>query len=116
MKERKEFNILMGERIRVARESAGYTQENLSEMIGVSSQYVSDLERGVVGTSIPTLIKLCDVLSVSSDYLLMRNNHVKTDNIDPMEMMNLMKSLSPEERQMMYQAMSLMMRAFQLNE
>ena len=68
-KERKELNILMGERIRIAREAAGYTQENLSELIGVSSQYVSDLERGVVGTSVPTLVKLCDVLSVFCYFL-----------------------------------------------
>ncbi len=76
MKERKQLNILMGERIRVARESAGLTQENLADVIDVSPQYVSDLERGVVGTSIPTLIKICDCLSVSSDYLLVRNDIV----------------------------------------
>lgn len=115
MKERKELNIRMGERIRTARESAGYTQEGLSEMIGVSSQYVSDLERGVVGTSVPTLIKLCDVLSVSSDYLLMRNNDTVNHEIDPMEMVNVMKSLSSEERRLMYQSMSLIMKAFHLN-
>ncbi len=70
MKEKKPINIQIGSRIKLAREEAGYTQEYFAEKIDVSVQYVSDLERGVVGTSIPTLIRICQVLQVSSDYLL----------------------------------------------
>lgn len=66
----KELNRKIGERIKAARETAGLTQERFSERIGVSVQYISDLERGKVGTSVPTLCKICDVLGVSSDYLL----------------------------------------------
>lgn len=70
MKEKKLINVQMGERIKAARESAGYTQERFAELIDVSVQYVSDLERGIVGTSIPTLIKICTILCVTSDSLL----------------------------------------------
>ncbi len=70
MKERKEINIQIGERIRLAREAASLTQEKLADTVGVTVQYISDLERGIVGTSIPTLLKLCNVLKVSSDYVL----------------------------------------------
>lgn len=70
MKERKEINIQIGERIRIAREAASLTQEKLADYVGVTVQYISDLERGIVGTSIPTLLKLCNVLKVSSDYIL----------------------------------------------
>jgi len=70
MKEKKLLNVQIGERIKSARETAGYTQERFAELIDVSVQYVSDLERGVVGTSIPTLIKICTVLCISSDSLL----------------------------------------------
>lgn len=71
MKERKEINIQIGRRIRKSRELVGYTQEKLAELVNVSTQYISDLERGIVGTSIPTLIKICEVLNVSSDFILM---------------------------------------------
>ena len=71
MKERKELNIKIGMRIKSSRETAGYTQEKLAEMVNVSTQYISDLERGNVGTSIPTLIKICQSLNVSSDFILM---------------------------------------------
>ena len=71
MKERKELYIKIGERITHSREIAGYTQEKLADLTDVSIQYISDLERGIVGTSIPTLIKICETLNVSSDFILM---------------------------------------------
>ena len=70
MRAKKEINIQIGERIKAARELAGRTQEQLAEAIEVSPQYVSDLERGVVGISIPTLKRLCIHLGVSSDQIL----------------------------------------------
>ena len=55
MKERKELYIKIGERIKHSREIAGYTQEKLADLTDVSIQYISDLERGIVGTSIPKI-------------------------------------------------------------
>ncbi len=51
MREKKEINIQIGEQIKLAREQAKLTKEALAEYIDVSPQYVSDLERGVVGVS-----------------------------------------------------------------
>ena len=70
MRQKKEDNIQIGERIRNSRERAGMTQEKLAERADVSSQYISDLERGVVGISIPTLKRVCTSLGVSSDEVL----------------------------------------------
>lgn len=70
MREKKQINIEIGEQVRLAREQAGFTQEQLAERIDVSPQFISDLERGVVGVSIPTLKALCLTLRVSADRLL----------------------------------------------
>ena len=70
MRIKKEINIQIGEQIKQAREQAQWTQELLAERIDVSTQYVSDLERGVVGISLPTLKRLCVSLCVSSDQIL----------------------------------------------
>lgn len=70
MRVKKDINIQIGERIKAAREQTGRTQEQLAEAIEVSPQYISDLERGVVGISIPTLKRLCTSLAVSSDQIL----------------------------------------------
>lgn len=60
----------IGLRIKAARRTAGLTQEALAESIGATPQYLSDLERGKVGTSITTLIKICIYTDASADYLL----------------------------------------------
>lgn len=70
MREKKEINIQIGEQIRIAREQANLTQEQFAERIEVSPQYISDLERGVVGISISTLKRACIVLGTTSDQIL----------------------------------------------
>lgn len=70
MREKKEINIQIGEQIRLAREQTKLTQEQFAERIEVSPQYISDLERGVVGISIPTLKRACIALGTSSDRIL----------------------------------------------
>ena len=93
MKEKKLINVQIGERIHISREAFGMTQEVLSEHVGVSVQYISDLERGIVGTSIPTLIRICEVLHVSSDYILF--NH--SDENDISNITEKIKHLPPDE-------------------
>lgn len=70
MADKKQENIQIGFRVKQAREAAGLTQERLSELLDVTAQYLSGVERGAVGLSVPILIRLCSVLLVSSDFIL----------------------------------------------
>lgn len=71
MRKRVDDNMYsIGSNIRTARKRADLTQEEMSERIGVTPQYLSDLERGLVGTSITTLMRICKALNVSADFLL----------------------------------------------
>ncbi|MBQ9974120.1 MAG: helix-turn-helix transcriptional regulator [Oscillospiraceae bacterium] len=70
MREKKEINILVGANIQKAREAAGYTQEELSELLGATPNHLSAIERGVSGISLENLCKLCVLLGVSADNLL----------------------------------------------
>lgn len=71
MKKRGDGNTYyIGSNIRTARMRADLTQEKMSEMIGVTPQYLSDLERGLVGTSVSTLVRICTTLNVSADFIL----------------------------------------------
>lgn len=81
MREKKEINIRIGEQIKKARENAKLTQEQLAEKIDVSPQYISDLERGVVGISVEKLKSLCIALRVSSDEILFGNYKNKNSAI-----------------------------------
>lgn len=60
-----------GPQIRKAREAAGLTQERFAELIGISPQNVSCVERGLAGVSLTVLRRMCEILRVSSDLLLM---------------------------------------------
>ncbi|MCM1025775.1 MAG: helix-turn-helix domain-containing protein [Roseburia sp.] len=68
--DKKTLNIAIGERIKTAREEKGWTQEKLAEKINLSTQFISTIERGVAGASLETIINLCEVLNVSSEWLL----------------------------------------------
>jgi len=70
---RKEVNEYIGQQIKKAREKARLTQEELSEILECSPQYVSLLENGRYGISIKMLRKLCESLDVSSDSILFPN-------------------------------------------
>lgn len=76
MGNKKKQNLEIGLRIKQAREAAGLTQERLAEMIDVSPQYISGVERGVVGLSVPILTQLSKILLISCDYILLGENEV----------------------------------------
>lgn len=70
MQKKKPVNIEIGQNIKRLRENAGMTQESLSELLGLGVKHISAIECGAAGVSIPTLIKLCSLLSVSADRIL----------------------------------------------
>lgn len=55
MREKKDINIEIGGNIQVAREQAGYTQDTLSEMLGMTPNHLSAIERGASGISLESL-------------------------------------------------------------
>lgn len=70
----------MHTRIRKAREEMGYTRERFAEMLDVSVSYMAEVERGRTGISVKMLIKICDVLGLSADYILFGNER-NTDTL-----------------------------------
>ena len=66
--------ILVGKRIKQARELAGLTQERLAEIIKVSRTAVVRWESGETDPTIEHLIEMTKVLKVSADFLLGTND------------------------------------------
>lgn len=66
--------IVLHTRIRKAREDMGYTREQFAEKLDVSVSYMAEVERGRTGISVKMLIKICDLLGLSADYVLFGNN------------------------------------------
>lgn len=61
----------IGIRVQAYRNHLGLTQEQLAERIDKSLVTVADIERGAAGMSMETLFRLCDVLRVTPDALLL---------------------------------------------
>ncbi len=75
--EKEELKII-GNRIVNRRKKLHLTQEQIAEYMNVSIQMVSNLERGNKAIKIENLIKLCDILKTSADYIL-TGKHTNTD-------------------------------------
>lgn len=70
MREKKPINVRVGSNIRIERENAGYTQETLSEILGITPNHLSAIERGVSGASLEMIETLCALFGIQSDTLL----------------------------------------------
>jgi len=62
--------IVMGQRIKELRLSAGYGQVQLGEIVGVRQSTIADYERGKATPSFQVLFRLAKVLHTTTDYLL----------------------------------------------
>ncbi|WP_326975317.1 helix-turn-helix domain-containing protein [Caproicibacter sp. BJN0012] len=60
----------IGRRIQAYRETAGMSQEELAEKLGLSTIYISTIERGVRTPSLEVFVDIVNALNVSADLLL----------------------------------------------
>ena len=72
---------MLNKRIKQLRLSYSMNQVELAEKLSVSKQTVSNWENNNIMPSVEMLIKLADLFSVSTDYLLCREE-VQTINIE----------------------------------
>lgn len=59
-----DIKILIGQKIKAIRKNKGFTQEKLSELIGIEPQSLSYMETGKFAPSPDTLQKLSEILNV----------------------------------------------------
>lgn len=62
--------IAVGERIRQKRILLGLSQDELAERIDRAPKYISDIERGICGMSIETMLSFSTQLDLPLDYLM----------------------------------------------
>ena len=70
LKKNKGEKILIGKTLKSIRKSLGFTQEYVSEKIGLAPRYISDIERDKTKGSIDTLVKLCNLYHITPTYIL----------------------------------------------
>lgn len=96
---------MLGERIRQKRKQLNFSQEQLSEMCGLSPAYVGIIERGNKKLSVSTLVKIANALKVNADYLL--GDSIKYDNSEIIEKAaRLLNDMDEDEIQYTYELIS----------
>jgi len=69
---------IFGERLRYLRKKSKLTQQQLADVIGLSAPAIYSYENGTKEPSITNLNKLADYFGVSVDFLLCRQDELKT--------------------------------------
>ncbi|MHB1454990.1 MAG: helix-turn-helix domain-containing protein [Saccharofermentanales bacterium] len=60
----------IGKRIKIVRIKRSMAQEKLAEKTGLSTQHMSNIENGNTKSSLPTIIRIANALSITVDELL----------------------------------------------
>lgn len=66
----KMIDIIIGRRIREARQEKGMSQPDLASAVGISYQQIQKYERAANRVSVSTLLVLCEALGISVDEFL----------------------------------------------
>ncbi len=61
----KEFRIFLGNRLRIVRKQKNLTQAELAELLDLSNNYISEVERGNYNLSLFCIFKTCDILKIT---------------------------------------------------
>lgn len=86
----------IGKRINTRRKQLNLTQEQLAERMDVSIQMISNLEQGKKAIRPENLVKLCNSLDISADYIL-RGTRAEWEILDFSEKYS---KLSPENQKL----------------
>ncbi len=71
---------LLGRKIRQQRKEKKYTLEQLAEKLDVSTTFIGQIERAKGKPSLETLVKIANVLEISTDSLLFGDLNNKSGN------------------------------------
>jgi transcriptional regulator with XRE-family HTH domain len=92
----------IGARIKSARLSKGYTQPQLSELLGVSPEYISKLETARSHPGLPMLAEIALHLEVSLSYLI-DGSTKSAEEFKLFELAEILKDMSPNKRQALFE-------------
>ena len=86
----------IGQRVRNARNDKGYTQEEFSEILGISVEHLSRIETGSCRPSLNLIEKISVAFQISEETIMFGS--VNTDS-QHSELANKIACLSPEKQQ-----------------
>ena len=92
---------LIGERIKSARKEKGYTQENISERLGVATVYLSRIETGKAKVSLKRLAEIAQILDKNISEFVTGTKFEEKTYLEK-DMSNLLATCSKKKQRLIY--------------
>jgi transcriptional regulator with XRE-family HTH domain len=89
----------MGFKIKMARLEKGLTQEQLSKMVDMSNNYISNIECNHSIPSLETFIKICNTLEVTPDKILLNSIFISHEYLKE-EIAVKLKKINPKDMEL----------------
>lgn len=93
---------VIGERIRIYRNRAGYSQEELAEKAGLHNTYIGQLERGEKNATLESIEKVSRALKIPLEILTEKIVLEDARNEFPTKFYDLVNPLQPSEQKFLY--------------
>lgn len=99
----------IGKRLASIRKAKGYTQEQLAHLTGLSIKMLSAAENGQKAMRLENIIKICECLSISTDYLLCG----ESTKLNSLAEYDEIQHLSPKQRKALSNIIESFLSAFE---
>lgn len=86
----------IGNKLLAFRKRLGLTQAEVAEAAGLSDRTYADIERGTVNMRIETILRICDVLSITPDQIFTQQQEVPT--MQQEEIIKRLGSCTPKDK------------------
>lgn len=97
-----------GKRLQSRRKQLGWSRSYVAEKIGIVEKYYADIERGICGMSIETLIALANLYGFTMDFLI----YGEKENSEVLTEINMLlqklESLSPQMQSVCLQMLTIL--------
>lgn len=87
----------LGEKIKKLRKKHGLTQEQLAELVEISSRNISNIELGVSFVKAETMDKILDAFNITAEQFF-ENSHIKTNHELIKEIDSLINSVKDDTK------------------
>ncbi len=111
--------LAVGERIRGKRILIGLSQEELAEKIDRAPKYCSDIERGICGMSVETMLSMSDSLDMSLDYMMFGDapaEELARQQNDEIALIHILSKCSDRQREYAIRLLKLYVASLNLND
>lgn len=101
----------ISKKVKMHRLKNGLTQAQLAELVDISTVHLSHIETGAVSMSLDCLLRICEVLDITPNHLLLPDFQIEKDHSLLRE---YMEDLTKDEKQFLLQ-MSSVLKEMKLN-